>query len=186
MTVATIIISSTLGIYEQAQIALRTNQTIVAVGLMSVAVRTLHANVARYGTGAVVRTVGTVDYGDDLLPVLVLGNLIPPGMQITFTGGTFNVNTPFGGPLEVAVRATGLGQGFFIEVGDLADDVCINIATQSVGGGYYGLSQVELNGTIFLRGKGKVEPGVYPITPQDAQVACNRGGAGNTLRWTYT
>ncbi|MDA7984239.1 MAG: hypothetical protein MPK06_05110 [Alphaproteobacteria bacterium] len=196
LTVATIIVASTLGVYDQAQIALRTNQTIVAVGLMSTAVRTLHTNVGRYGTGRRVRTIRSQSYGEDLMPIIARSNSIPPGMQISVdSGGVFTVRSPFSGEIEIAVRATGAGQSFFIEIGDLAQDVCINIASQSVGGSYYGLESVTLNSTIFERARGVQERGpgtvgptgsqVYPITPVQAEAACIPGGQ-NIMRWTYT
>jgi hypothetical protein len=183
LTVATIIVASTIGIYDQAQLALRTNQTIVSVGVMSTGVRALHAQVGRYGDGA---------NETDLISVIANSNLIPNGFNIVYDAVTdiYTVRTPFGGKVTLRSAAAADGQTFYIQVEEMANDVCVNIVTQSIAGGYKGLESVRINSEVFVRGKGGgVEnlAGVktYPVPPDEAVQFCNIE-AGNIIRWNYT
>jgi hypothetical protein len=184
LTVATIIVASTIGIYDQAQLALRTNQTIVSVGVMSTGVRALHAQVGRYGSGGGVET--------NLIGVIANSNLIPNGFNIVYDAVTdiYTVRTPFGGQVNLRSAAASDGQSFYIQVEELANDVCVNIVTQSIAGGYKGLESVRVNSEVFVRGKGAgVETlggsKTYPIPPDEAVQFCNIE-AGNIIRWNYT
>ena len=193
LTVATIIIASTLGIYEQAQLQLRTHRTITAVAMMHAIVRGLYANSVEFGK----------NIDEDMHNILVDANGISHGMLIESTGtNMYEIRTAFGGLVRLRVgsrtaAATTGGEkiNFFIAAEDLDTDVCINISTQAVGAAFYGLKSFLINDQVFLRGTGGVDPPAYtgaphfPVSPARASTECTTSGGGikrdNVLTWNY-
>jgi len=185
LTVAVIIIAGTLGVYDQAKTAVRTNQIVVAVAVLTSAVYALHANTGHFGPAP----DATADA--DLSEVLVAAGFVPQGLTVP-APGTFEYETFLGGVLRIYAGALGGNNGFWVEVDGLADDVCINLVTKMVAGTYHGLRTLRINTTDFSRGRGQVAPpaGVqtFPVTPVEATDACDRGTTGvggNTFRMTF-
>lgn len=139
LTVATIIIAGTIGVYEQAQTAVRTNQFIIAVGLLSISARALHANIGSYG--------GTDSSSDSMTELLVNANLVQQGLAIDTATGAVNLSTLLGGGVELYADGSEQGRYFWIEAGGIADDVCINILTKSISAGFNGLQFLMIYNT---------------------------------------
>ncbi|MGR4000526.1 MAG: hypothetical protein OD811_01845 [Alphaproteobacteria bacterium] len=132
LVVAIIIIAGALALYSEANTSSRTNQLIVAVGALSGSVRALHANTASYGgTASPVAAA-------DLVSVLVSANSVPPGMLVTGTGATARISHAFTGPVVVG----GIEQNFMVAAGDLDEDICIRLSTESTAKASSGLRGV--------------------------------------------
>ena len=189
LTVATIIIASSLGIYEQAQLQLRTHRTITAVAIMHTFVRGIYANTIQFGTAL----------DEEMQNIIVDANGVSHGMLIEpLGGGRYELRSAFGGEVLLRVgnrtnATTTAGEkiNFFISAEGLPTDVCINIATQSVGAAFYGLKSFLINDVVFLRGSGGVDPPAYtgpphyPVPPNRASTECSKQSVNNVLTWNY-
>ena len=135
LVVAIIIIAGALALYSEANTTSRTNQLLVAIGAISGAMRSLHANVASYG--------GSFAAPRDTRPILISSNSVPPGMLIEVTGAIVTLKHAFGGNIVVA----GAGQHFFVAATGLQRDICIRLATESTAKSSSGLRGVYVGPT---------------------------------------
>ena len=130
LTVATIIIASTLGIYDQAQLQLRTHRTITAVAMMHIFIRGLYTNSNEFGTSL----------NEQIQDIIVDANGVSHGMLIEADGGgRYTLRTAFGGQVQLrvgsridATTTRGDTTHFFIAAEDLANR-CLHQHRDSIG-----------------------------------------------------
>ena len=135
LVVAIIIIAGAIALYTEANTSSRTNQLLVAIGAISGAMRSLHANTATYG--------GSFAAPRDTRPVIISSNSVPPGMLIEVKGAIVTLKHSFGGDIIVA----GAGQHFFVAATGLQHDICIRLATESTAKSSSGLRGVYVGPT---------------------------------------